>query len=116
MKKEKTTNTGILNYKYLGEVVDIYNYLNATYPKESVYFSEYLDKPSACIEIKKVRYEFYVAENTMKNNEVWLFKNWQDTKESGGGRGDKINNDLLDQVKNFLPKIEKEIDLFNWND
>ena len=113
---KKSHESGALSYKYLGESVSIYNFLTENYPNYSVYFSEYLDKPSVCIEIKKVKYEFYVAENSMQNNDVWLFKSYQDTKESGGGCGDKINNDLLDQVKKFLPKIEKEIDLFNWND
>ena len=112
-----TNDKNILSYKYLGEVVDVYKYLKETYKKESVYFSEYLGKPTACVEINKKRYEFYVAENDMFNNEVWLFKSWETLdKNSGGGKGDKINNDLRQQVINFLPPIEKEIDLFNWND
>lgn len=111
----KDKSTGALSYKYLGEVVDIYRYLNENY--KNVYFSEYLEKPSACVEINNKKYEFYVAENTIRNNEVWLFSNWQTIhKSEGGGLGNKINNDLLDQVKRFLPPIEKEIDLFNWND
>jgi len=111
----KDTGTGALSYKYLGEIVSIYNYLKENY--EDVYFSEFLEKPSACVEIKGKKYEFYVGENAIQNNELWLFSNWHIIKgDAGGGLGRKINNDLLDQVKNFLPPLEKEIDLFNWGD
>ena len=97
MEKDKT-----FDYPYFSQTVEIYNYLTTEYPSENIYFSKYLDKPSVCLKTKERTLEFYVAENSMDNNKVWLFSNYEDNnKNSGGGYG-ALLTDLKQQVKKFV--------------
>lgn len=93
---------GILDYKYLGEITKLYTYLTNQYPSNTVYFSEYLEIPSCCIEDDNNKWEFHIKENSMQNNEVWLFNN-KDSKKaySGMGYGEKLK-DVIKQVESFL--------------
>ena len=95
---------GILSNKYLGFITDIYSFLTKEYPNNTVYFSQYLNAPSCCIESKEWKYEWHIAENEMQNNEVWIFHNKDTLKHNdfrGMGYGEKLTN-VIDQVKKFL--------------
>lgn len=106
MKKE---SDGIFDYPYFSETVRIYNYLTNKYPDKNIYFSKFLDKPSVCLETKKKKYTFYVAENSVQNNEVWLFNSYEDLphKTSGFGYGEKMN-DIEKQLDLFLKDLKEE--------
>ena len=110
---------GVLDNKYLGEITDLYSHFKKNYPEHEVYFSEYLEMPSCCIEDKTTKYEFYVRENKNYNNEVWLFNNGTRKKEySGFGYGKKLTN-IIDQAESFLEengfiKPEQQLTLFDF--
>lgn len=101
-KGEEMSEEGILNNKFLGEIVKIYEYLTTEYPQNTVYFSEYLKAPSCCIEDGNYVYEWHVAENSIQNDEVWIYHN-RDSKNGyeGMGYGEKLE-DVVSQVKKFL--------------
>ena len=115
-----TNDSEVFNYPYFKETVEIYNYLKDDYSTFNVYFSKHINKPSVCLETKEKKLEFYVAENTMQNNEVWLFNNWDELphKTSGGGYGEKLKN-IKEQVKTFIESCEikkpqKQMSLFDF--
>jgi hypothetical protein len=96
-EKDKT-----FDYPYFSQTVEIYNFLTTEYPSENVYFSKYLDKPSVCLKTTKKVLEFYVAENSIYNNQVWLYSDYTNNdKQSGGGYG-RLLTDLKQQVKEFV--------------
>lgn len=109
----------VFDYPYFNQTVEIYNFLKDDYSDFNIYFSNYVNKPSVCLETKEKKLEFYVAENTMQDNEVWLFNNWDELphKTCGGGYGEKIGN-IKEQVKKFIDscgikKPPKQMTLFD---
>lgn len=113
----KDENNKVFDDPYFSQIVNIYNYLKKEYSNYDIYFSKYLDSNSVCLKTKNKIYEFYIKENSMQNNEIYLFKNYVDLphKTSGGGCADKLDQ-LEKQIKDFLKdlKIEpKRITLFD---
>lgn len=96
---------GVFKYPYFSETVDIYRILEENYSNFSHYFSEYLKRPSVCLETKEKKIEFYVCENSMQNNEVWLYSNCKTGQTSGFGYGAKLI-DLKQQVIKFLEECK----------
>lgn len=92
----------VLDNRFLSEITKLYNYLTENYPNNEVYFSEYLKQPSCCIEDKEYKYEFHVSENSIQNNEVWLYNSKDSKKDySGCGYGEKLIN-IIEQAERFM--------------
>lgn len=111
--------TGILNNPFLGHITQLYSYLNETYPSLTVYFSQYLEQPSCCMEADGFKYEWHVNINSMADDEVWLYNN-RETKDkcSGQGYGEKLE-DIISQAEKFLKtcgfkKPQKQMSLFDF--
>lgn len=99
----------VFKYKYFSDTVSIYEYLNKQYTKYSIYYSQYLNKPSVCLETKEKKLTFYVDDNYFVN-EKWLFNEWENLKHKtycGGGYGAKVIN-LMKQVDQFIKESIKD--------
>lgn len=111
---------GILDNEFLGEITKLYTYFTEHYPDNEVYFSEYLQQPSCCIEDKTSKYEFHVSKNNMQNDEVWLYKSKEIKNDySGCGYGEKLTN-IIEQAESFMKengfKIpERQMTLFDFD-
>ena len=111
--------TGILDSPYLGYITDLYSYLTETYPSLTVYFSQYLETPSCCIEADGFKYEWHVGINAMSNVEVWLYNNRETKdKQQGQGYGEKLV-DIIKQAEKFMQmcgfkKPQKQMTLFDF--
>ena len=100
---------GVFKYKYFSETVSIYEYLKKQYAKYSIYYSQYLNKPSVWLENKEKKLTFYVDDNYWVY-EKWLFNEWESLKSKtycGGGYGAKVKN-LLKQVDQFIKENIKD--------
>lgn len=110
---------GKLDNEFLGQITSLYTYLKEKYPDNEVYFSEYLNNPSCCIEDKDNKYEWHIVRNPMQNDEIWLKHGKENKKEeSGMGYGEKLEN-VIEQAEAFLKEAGfkaplKQITLFDF--
>ena len=104
---------------FLSYITRLYRYFTENYPNSRVYFSQYLKQPSCCIEDKNFKYEFHISENSMQNNEVWLYSDKTNKKDySGCGYGEKLTN-IIEQAESFMKKTgfkvpERQMTLFDF--